>query len=103
MSIALQRNNSGGGHHPIEGPGFVHREMAYVSPAYDSPEAEEEDLSDSLSSSSSSSIGKNSDEHPGGGSDEEEVQSEYKEGPLDSLESLEEVLPVKYVIIYLFI
>lgn len=98
MSIALQRNNSGGGH-PIEGPVFVHREMAYVSPAYDSPEAEEEeDQSDSLSSSSSSSIGKNSDEeHPGGGGsdDEEEVQSEFKGGPLDSLESLEEVLPVK--------
>ncbi|KAH6779151.1 hypothetical protein C2S52_010388 [Perilla frutescens var. hirtella] len=105
MSIALQRNNSGGGHR-IEGPGFVHREMAYVSSAYDSPElsacdrgspeAVEEDPSGSLTSSSSS-IGKNSDDHPGGGSgsDEEEVQSDYKGGPLDSLDSLEEVLPIK--------
>lgn len=112
MSIALQRNNSGGGH-PIEGPGFVHREMAYVSSAYDSPdltaadrpspEPEEEDPSGSLSSSSSSSIGKNSDEHPSGGSgsDEEEVQSQYKGGPLDSLDALEEVLPVKYVILFI--
>ncbi|XP_057767153.1 protein OXIDATIVE STRESS 3 LIKE 2-like isoform X2 [Salvia miltiorrhiza] len=104
MSIALQRNNSGGGH-PIEGPGFVHCEMAYVSSPYDPPELsaadrlspEAEDASGSLSSSSSSSIGKNSDEHPGGGSgsDEEEVQSQYKGGPLDNLDSLEEVLPVK--------
>ncbi|XP_057767146.1 protein OXIDATIVE STRESS 3 LIKE 1-like isoform X1 [Salvia miltiorrhiza] len=106
MSIALQRNNSGGGH-PIEGPGFVHCEMAYVSSPYDPPELsaadrlspEAEDASGSLSSSSSSSIGKNSDEHPGGGSgsDEEEVQSQYKGGPLDNLDSLEEVLPVNVV------
>lgn len=116
MSIALERNNSGGGHR-IEGPGFVHRDMAYVSSAYGSPELsasdrrsadveeeEEEDRSGSLSSSSTSSIGKNSDEHSGGGigSDEEEVQSEYKGGPLDSLDSLEEVLPVKYVILLVF-
>lgn len=100
MSIALERNNSGGGHR-IEGPGFARRDLARVSSIFDSPEfsaaAEEEDRSGSLSSSSSSSsIGKNSDEHPGSGSDEEEeVQSEYKGGPLDSLESLEEVLPIK--------
>ncbi|KAL1547827.1 hypothetical protein AAHA92_16138 [Salvia divinorum] len=96
MSIALQRSNSGGGGHPIEGPGFVHREMAFVS--YDPPadqRSPEEDRSGSLSLSSSSSIGKNSDEHHSGGSDEEEVQSQCKGGPLDSLDSLEEVLPVK--------
>ncbi|XP_047946552.1 protein OXIDATIVE STRESS 3 LIKE 2-like isoform X2 [Salvia hispanica] len=101
MSIALQRSNSGGGGggHPIEGTGFVHREMAFAS--YDHPAADqrspEEDRSGSLSLSSSSSIGKNSDEHHSGGSDEEEeeVQSQYKGGPLDSLDSLEEVLPVK--------
>ncbi|KAI3447216.1 hypothetical protein Pfo_003881 [Paulownia fortunei] len=53
-----------------------------------------EDQSVSLSSSSTSSIGKNSDESTGGG-DGEEVQSEYKGGPLDSLDALEEVLPIK--------
>ncbi|KAI3443557.1 hypothetical protein Pfo_000222 [Paulownia fortunei] len=107
MSIALERNNSGGGHR-IEGPGFVHRNMTCVSSAYDSSglsasdrrsaeKEEEENPSGSLSSSSTSSIGKNSDEASGGGSgsDGEEVQSEYKGGPLDSLDSLEEVLPVK--------
>ncbi|KAL7096100.1 hypothetical protein ACP275_10G062000 [Erythranthe tilingii] len=85
--------------------------MACVSMPYDSPELsasdrrspeteeeeeEEEGRSGSLSSSSSSSIGKNSDERmEDGGSDEEEVLSEYKGGPLDNLDSLEEVLPVK--------
>ncbi|GAA0166017.1 hypothetical protein LIER_43741 [Lithospermum erythrorhizon] len=66
---------------------------------------------DQLSSSSASSIGMNSDESSlsdsggggggGGGGDsggeEEEVESEYKGGVLDSLEALEEVLPIKYV------
>ncbi|KAL1531320.1 hypothetical protein AAHA92_34009 [Salvia divinorum] len=100
MSIALQRCNSGGGH-PIEEPGFVHREMAFVSSPYDPPapdqRSSDEDPSCSFSSSSSSSIGKNSDEHPSGGSgsDEEEVQSQFKGGPLGSLDSLEEVLPIK--------
>lgn len=56
-----------------------------------------EDQTRCLSSSSTSSIGKNSDESTGGGGggDEEEVQSEYKGGPLDSLDALEDVLPVK--------
>lgn len=111
MSIALERNNSGGGGHRIEGPGLVHLNSAwpYASPelaASDrSPaEVDEEDRSGSLSSSSTSSIGKNSDEHSGGGSGSggEEVQSEYKGGPLDSLDCLEEVLPVKYVILLEF-
>lgn len=99
MSIALERNNSGGVHR-IEGAEFAHRDMARVSSIFDtseftaSPEVEE-DRSGSLSSSSTSSIGKNSDEHPESVSDEEEVQSEFKGGPLDSLDSLEEGLPIK--------
>ncbi|XP_019085749.1 PREDICTED: uncharacterized protein LOC104710866 [Camelina sativa] len=44
------------------------------------------------SSSSSESIGKNSDVDDEGG--ENEVESSYK-GPLDMMESLEEVLPIK--------
>ncbi|CAN8268344.1 unnamed protein product [Cochlearia groenlandica] len=44
------------------------------------------------SSSSFSSIGKNSDDEDEGG--ENEVESTYK-GPLDMMESLEEVLPIK--------
>ncbi|GAA0144239.1 hypothetical protein LIER_35894 [Lithospermum erythrorhizon] len=62
---------------------------------------------DQLSSSSSSSIGRNSDDSSlssssgggsgggGGGGGEEEVQSEYNLGPLDSLEALEDSLPIK--------
>lgn len=54
----------------------------------------------STSSSSSSSIGKNSDLSERSSSDgeeceENEAQSSYK-GPLDMMESLEEVLPVRY-------
>ncbi|KFK33865.1 hypothetical protein AALP_AA5G070000 [Arabis alpina] len=43
------------------------------------------------SSSSSSSIGKNSEDEKGG---ENEAESPYK-GPLDMMESLEEVLPIR--------
>lgn len=43
------------------------------------------------SSSSSDTIGKNSDDDEGG---ENEAESPYK-GPLDMMESLEEVLPIK--------
>ncbi|KAL3535522.1 hypothetical protein ACH5RR_003983 [Cinchona calisaya] len=52
---------------------------------------------DDSSSSSTSSIGRNSDEESSAfdGGDSEEVQSECKAGALDSLEALEEVLPVK--------
>ncbi|KAL2534351.1 Uncharacterized protein Adt_07702 [Abeliophyllum distichum] len=46
----------------------------------------------SLPSSSTSSIGKNSDDSDGDG---EEVQSEYKGGPLDGFDALEKVLPIK--------
>ncbi|KAG6414295.1 hypothetical protein SASPL_127014 [Salvia splendens] len=106
MPIALQRCNSGGAH-PIEEPGFVHRDMPFASSPYDPPELSPPDQRSSdedrgsFSSSASSSIGKNSDEHPSGGSgsDEDEVQSHFKGGPLENLDSLEEVLPVKYVIL----
>lgn len=50
------------------------------------------------SSSASSSIGRNSDDeeelHCEGKSSEDEAESSYK-GPLDLMESLEEVLPVR--------
>ncbi|KAL2458884.1 uncharacterized protein Fot_55447 [Forsythia ovata] len=54
--------------------------------------AEAEGRCSSLPSSSTSSIGKNSDESDGDG---EEVQSEYKGGPLDGFDALEKVLPIK--------
>lgn len=110
MSIALERNNTSD--HQIERPGFVHG-MNFV-PIYQSPDldvgkrrvqAKQEDEDDRISSSSSSSIGRNSDDSPpaGGSSsdgghvdgDGEEVQSPFKPAALDSLESLEEVLPMK--------
>lgn len=54
----------------------------------------------SLSSSSSSSIGKNSDLSErsctdGEDSEENEAQSSYK-GPLEMMDALEEVLPIRY-------
>ncbi|KAJ4842071.1 hypothetical protein Tsubulata_039964 [Turnera subulata] len=60
-------------------------------------EEEEEECSPSPSSSSSSSIGKNSDLSSNGeeeGEEDNEVQSSYK-GTLDSMEALEEVLPIR--------
>lgn len=117
MSIALERNNTPD--HQIERPGFVHG-MNFV-PIYKSPDldvgerrvhANQEDEDGRTSSSSSSSIGRNSDDSPpaGGSSsdrghgdgDGEEVQSPFKPAALDSLESLEEVLPMKYVFLLLF-
>ncbi|KZV15111.1 hypothetical protein F511_37014 [Dorcoceras hygrometricum] len=81
MSIALERNNS----------------SADQSRPNRRASAVEEDRSSSLSSSSTSSIGKNSDDESSGrGGEGEEVQSEYnKDGAFDSLDALEEVLPVK--------
>lgn len=118
MSIAFERNSSGNDNR-IELPGFARHQMNFVSPIYNSqdfPAADrmlvevdpaEEDRIDPVSSSSSSSIGKNSDEEVSGDGDGdgegEEVQSEYKKGALDSLDALDEVLPVKYVILYLYI
>ncbi|XP_055824678.1 protein OXIDATIVE STRESS 3 LIKE 1-like [Solanum dulcamara] len=102
MSIAFERNNTTD--HQIERPGFVHG-MPFVT-IYKSPDlglrvqVKQEDEDDRTSSSSSSSIGRNSDDSPpaGGSSldgDGEEVQSPFKPGALDNLESLEEVLPIK--------
>lgn len=52
------------------------------------------------SSSSTSSIGKDSDVSSGksveNSGDSDEVQSRYK-GPLDAMEALEEVLPIRYI------
>lgn len=104
--------NKGG---EVKGSGYVHG-ISCIS-AIDSPEIcngdgrffvekvvvaneKEEELkaSDTCSSSSTSSIGKNSDisgrsmENSG---DTDEVQSSYQ-GPLDAMEALEEVLPIRY-------
>jgi hypothetical protein len=59
-------------------------------------EMAEECSPSSLTTSSKSSIGKDSDLSGGGedGLDENEVQSAYK-GALDSMEGLEEVLPIR--------
>ncbi|VFQ62819.1 unnamed protein product [Cuscuta campestris] len=105
MSIALKGNSSvdlG-----IERSGFVHG-MKCI-PIYESPEfsvgdggfAAKEADSDEQTSSCTSSIGRNSDDLQVGRSldaadgDGEEVQSSFKGGVLDSLEALEEVLPIK--------
>jgi hypothetical protein len=70
-------------------------------PIYDSPRFPAERVGD-MDSCSSSSIGRNSDSSAGssdGGDEsggESEVQSSYK-GPLDTMNALEEVLPLKYV------
>lgn len=62
-----------------------------------------DEMEDQVDTSSSSSIGRNSDSSDGDGdSGEVEVQSPCK-GPLDGLDALEEVLPVKYVVIYDFV
>ncbi|KAL6496464.1 hypothetical protein OROGR_029722 [Orobanche gracilis] len=110
MSMALERSNSAAGDHRVEVPEFAHRNIACASSIYSPPELTtvdrrfpaakdlaSEDQGDSLSSSSStSSIGKNSDDSTSGvGGDGEEVQSGYEGGPLDNMEALEEVLPVK--------
>lgn len=102
MSIALERNNSALDQ-SMKRPDFGHRNMTCASSIYNSLDfslVEEEDRSASLSSSSTSSIGKNSDDESSGGG---EVQSGCnKEGALDSLDALEQVLPVKYVFFFFF-
>ncbi|CAM8919740.1 unnamed protein product [Rhodiola kirilowii] len=55
-------------------------------------------IEDSCTSSSSSSIGKNSDlidEEEGGDVSKDEVQSKFNGGAFDSLQALEEVLPMR--------
>ncbi|KAL3625300.1 hypothetical protein CASFOL_030754 [Castilleja foliolosa] len=97
MSIAFERSNSTGGDHRTERPGFAYRNMACASSIYNPQELSSVDqrfsavqqpaLEDQreLFVYSTSGVGR----------DLEEVQSECKGGPLDSLEALEEVLPVK--------
>ncbi|KAK9273724.1 hypothetical protein L1049_018534 [Liquidambar formosana] len=115
MSIALDR-----GRNRMEGSGFIHG-MSCVS-IFESPSPDiligdrrfpsavssgevleeergrEKSDSCSSSSSSSSSIGKNSDlsgrSSDGEDSGEAEVQSSYKQ-PFDSMDALEEVLPIR--------
>ncbi|PRQ38954.1 putative ribosomal protein L17 [Rosa chinensis] len=92
MSIALDRNgNSGNGMIPRSGR-FIHGMPCisiYVTKGFDQDRRLE--LEENSSSSRSSSVGNNSDES--NGSSEGEVQSSFK-GPLDTMDQLEEVLPV---------
>lgn len=96
MSIALQRSNSSS----IQRSEFM---QCVSSSVFESPEANVFDGERRFpagrerdSSSSSSSIGRNSDASgdSSDGEDLNEVQSSYK-GPLDDLDKLEEVLPIK--------
>ncbi|CAN6699158.1 unnamed protein product [Malus baccata var. baccata] len=100
MSIALQRNG-GGGNNMIRRPRFIHG--APCIPIHDSSEnkgfAQDRRLDQEDScSSSTSSVGRNSDSSDGSSEGEEsgeaEVQSSLK-GPLDTMDQLEEVLPVR--------
>ncbi|KDP33914.1 hypothetical protein JCGZ_07485 [Jatropha curcas] len=97
MSIDFERSSGVS----IQRSGFIHRMSPFVGMCNGDrgfPTVErrrEEDLEDS---SSSSSIGRNSDassgEVTGDDCEESEVQSSFK-GPLDTMDALEEVLPVK--------
>ncbi|XP_050369576.1 protein OXIDATIVE STRESS 3 LIKE 1-like [Argentina anserina] len=96
MSIALDRNgNSGNGMIQRSGrfiPGMPCMSI-YDTKGYDRDLRLE--LEEDSSSSRSSSVGNNSDESNGSSDGEEaEVQSSFK-GPLDTMDQLEEVLPVK--------
>ncbi|KAK6941292.1 hypothetical protein RJ641_026669 [Dillenia turbinata] len=104
MPIALER--SGGNR--IEGSGFIHG-ISCVA-IYDKSESphrgvfavptskEGKEIEDNLGdSTSSSSIGKNSELSSDGDDDsgDAEVQSSFNGGPLDSMDALEGVLPIK--------
>ena len=96
MSIALDRNgNSGNGMIQRSGR-FIHG-LPCIS-IYDTKGFDQDrrlELEEDSSSSRSSSVGNNSDESNGSSEGEEaEVQSSFK-GPLDTMDQLEEVLPVK--------
>lgn len=105
MSIALESN----GGDAIRRSRFGHR-MPFNS-IYGSQEhkpfagGDHRRLEQDSDSCSSSSIGRNSDLSGGSldGEDsaDDEVQSSYK-GPLDTMDALEEVLPVKYDYGYLY-
>lgn len=99
MPIAPRRNSA----NPIQRSKFTQRVSVYESPEANDiagdgrfPVEERTREEDLESASSSSSIGRNSDVSGGSSESEDlnEVQSSFK-GPLDSLDSLEEVLPIK--------
>jgi hypothetical protein len=85
MSIALDSKPTG-----MPRGGFVLEDMKECS----SP-------CSSLSASASSSIGRNSDvSSEGEDCEENEAQSSYK-GPLDMMDALEEVLPIRFYFLFL--
>lgn len=87
MSITIERSEY------IRGGG-----APYI-PIYDSTPFPAEDRGGDMDSCSSSSIGRNTESSSNGGDESEgesEVQSSYK-GPLDTMDALAEVLPIKYV------
>lgn len=94
MSIALESSGGGGGggRYKMDPPGLISR-IPFMA-MYGSGEKDQGDAE----SSTSSSIGKNSDlsvdSAEGEDSGDNEAQSDFK-GPLDTLDSLEDVLPFK--------
>uniref|UniRef100_A0A5B6ZCX5 Uncharacterized protein n=1 Tax=Davidia involucrata TaxID=16924 RepID=A0A5B6ZCX5_DAVIN len=97
MSIfaALDNNTSS----RIEAPGYMRVPPEHLPGDKVSEEEEEEEEREGALDSCSSSIGKNSDlsgrsSADGEDSGDTEVQSSYK-GPLNAMDSLEEVLPIK--------
>ncbi|GLT97205.1 hypothetical protein SLE2022_147810 [Rubroshorea leprosula] len=100
MSIALERIDAGTGFRRV-----MTRDSVFESPLVATEgKVEEEDCRSLSGTTSSSSIGRNSDEDDdghvsgrssdGGDGEENEVQSSYK-NPLDMMDSLEEVLPIR--------
>lgn len=94
MSIAFEMSTGD----RIQRPGFRRGNSAFKSPEQ-AIRLSDRRMTAAEESSSSSSIGRNSDSGSGGGDGDSgdgdgEVQSEYK-GPLDCLDALEEVLPIK--------
>ncbi|GLT75989.1 hypothetical protein SLA2020_476760 [Shorea laevis] len=100
MSIALERIDAGTGFRRV-----MARDSVFESPSLATErKVEEEDCRSLSGTTSSSSIGRNSDEDhdghvsgrssDGGDCEENEVQSSYK-NPLDMMDSLEEVLPIR--------
>lgn len=83
----------------IERSKFLRGDGGPYAPIYAATRFPAEQRGNDFESCSSSSIGRNSDSSSDGGDEsggESEVQSSYK-GPLDTMDALEEVLPVKYV------
>lgn len=87
MSITIERSDC------------IHGGGAPYIPTYDSVPFPAENGGGDMDSCSSSSIGRNTESSSNGGDESEgesEVQSSYK-GSLDTMDALEEVLPIKYV------